>query len=221
MNTHNIYKLAARLFLGSALYVALNPVMALPAQAPAQVPMSVGASGTIPNIMLMVDNSGSMEGTLSVSKIAVTPSHMPAGTTYSCANPIVGGSSAADAANIYMTISSLPNGTLNLPKICTSSSSCDTSNQFSFSQRCFNNNQYYNVTFVTPPSTVGATLAGGPFLGLNLNWYFDNPKTIPGDPINGIRGFQPASAKTLATVASTRTYNRTQMAKDAATNVVN
>jgi type IV pilus assembly protein PilY1 len=221
MNTHTIYKLAAKLFLGSALYVALNPVMALPAQAPAQVPMSVGASGTIPNIMLMVDNSGSMANTLTVPKVGITPSQMPAGTTYSCANPIVGGSSTATAATIYMTISSLPNGTLNLPKICTSNSSCDTSNQFSFSQKCFNNNQYYNVTFVTPPSTIGATLPGGPFLGRNLNWYFDNPKTIVGDPINGIHGFQAASAKTLETVASTNTYTRTKMAKDAATNVVN
>ena len=197
MSTRIIYKTAARLFLGSALSVALNSALAAAvAQVPAQTPLPVGVSGAVPNIMIMVDDSGSMSTPVPAAASSNTPSNMPTGFTYNCQTAIPGGgTSTSTAPTIYMQV--LSSGS---PQVCTSSTSCSSGSRTTFSSsKCFNNTLYYNVSYYN-----GATLAGGPFLGLNLNWYFSR------------NSFTSGSLATSATIPT-----RIQMAQAAATTLIN
>lgn len=64
MNTRTIHKIALSLVLGGTLSV--DSAIAAPAAGIkdkiSQTPLSVGTAGSVPNIMLMIDNSGSMSG---------------------------------------------------------------------------------------------------------------------------------------------------------------
>jgi type IV pilus assembly protein PilY1 len=158
---------------------------------PAQKPLYVGISAAKPNIMLMIDSSGSMDTNVTTSSIISSPSAAPSSFSYNCNKPISGGVTPP----IPMIVTST--GT---PRFCKSTTSCSSSNQTTFSRsKCFNNSKSYNVAYFN-----GSTLLGGPYTGLQLNWYFSQGSFTAG-----------------SLVASTTTnIKRTVIAKQAATDLV-
>ena len=158
---------------------------------PAQKPLYVGISAVTPNILLMIDSSGSMDSTVTTTSEIVSPNAMPLNYSFTCSTPISTSSTA-----IPMVINST-----GAPRFCKSSSSCSSSNQTALSsKKCFSNTKTYNVAYYN-----GATLTGGPFTGLKLNWYFSNGS------------FQAGSL----TATSTTTISRNDIAKQAAKDLVN
>lgn len=158
---------------------------------PAQIPLYVGISAAKPNIMLMLDSSGSMKDDVTTTSTISSPGEVPSKFSYNCNKAISGG----ETPPVPMIVNST--GT---PRFCKSSTSCSNSNQTSFSQnKCFNNSKYYNVAYFNGP-----TLAGGPYTGLQLNWYFSKGILKSG-----------SLAAELAT-----TSKRTDIAKQAAKDLV-
>jgi len=149
MNIHNSHKLTVTFLLGIFLSVALMPAQAI---TPAQNPLSIGVSAVTPNIMLMVDNSGSMGGGPNYSDVGnsvpdtvMTPADKPntytangsgSRNTFSCSssNRIDGG--ATPPATPVTTINMKTSGSTvqfcststcaNLPANCSTSSRCGT-----------------------------------------------------------------------------------------------
>ncbi len=215
MNTHTIHKIALSLILGGTLSVTLNSAIAAPPGLTldiAQMPLSTGTAGVPPNIMLMIDNSGSMDETFTIPGVAITPGGMPSGTTNSCSNTVSGGTQS-NPATVNMKVTGTSTGT---PKFCVATtgrrgSPCGSTTTFSSpsssSTKCFDNGTtanpiYYNVVnFDT-----GGSLPGGPFTGAQLNWYFKNGTFAPGSVI--------------ATAGGTP-ITRLKMAKEAGINLVN
>lgn len=167
--------------------------------APAQIPLYVGVSSAKPNIMLMIDSSGSMTDTIVTSTTIISPTDMPSNYSYSCpsANLISGGVTppATPTTTINMKINST-----GAVKICTNTS-CSKTASFGTKSggRCFNNSQNYTVAY-----SGGSTLAGGPYTGLKLNWYFKTGSFTSGS---------------LNSTSSTST-SRTAVAKQAASDLV-
>ena len=158
---------------------------------PAQKPLYVGISAAKPNIMLMLDSSGSMDTNVTTTSAISSPSAAPSNFSYNCNKPITGGVTPS----IPMIITST--GT---PRFCKSSTSCSSSNQTTFSKsKCFSNSKNYNVAYFD-----SSTLSGGPYTGLQLNWYFS-------------RGSFTAGSLAAST---TTTIKRTVIAKQAATDLV-
>lgn len=153
---------------GVFLSVVLNTVLALPAQ----TPLNIGLSTAKPNIMLMVDDSGSMSTNVTTTSSLGAPNTMPAGTTYTCSTAIsyptsAGATTAAGASVItYMKVNSSGS-----PLFCTNSS-CSTTSSFSTS-KCFKTSLYYKVSYYG-----GASL--GTYTGLQLDWYFKTGKFTAG-----------------------------------------
>lgn len=150
------------------LFDVLLSAVPVPAQALdiSDVPLNVGISAAKPNILLLIDSSGSMTSGVTTSTGITSPSSMPAGFTYNCKAAATGGVTppAIPASPLFMIVNST--GT---PRFCKSSTLCSSSNQTSFGRnsKCFDNKKNYNVAYFQ-----GATLAGGPYTGLQLNWYF-------------------------------------------------
>lgn len=192
MNANNIYKTIILFWFGILLSTALTPTLVSAAITPAQKPLYIGVSRALPNIMLMVDNSGSM-GT-NVTTAAHTPNDMPAYYSYTCNSTVFGGGvSVADATTtVNMVVD--PSG---MPRFC-SNSLCSTSTAFSL-LKCFDNSKYYKVKYYR-----GTSLASDVYLGLNLNWYFKSGIFKKGSLLWG---------------ATTKT--RMAIAKEAATSLVN
>ena len=166
---------------------------------PAQIPLNIGVSAAKPNIMLMLDSSGSMDENVILPNPSVTPTNTPGSFTYSCTNKSSGGATppSTPSSPVRMIVNS--SGT---PRFCKDASTCNSSNQTNFGSgkysRCFDNSKNYNVAYYN-----GATLAGGPYTGLQLNWYFSKNSFGQGS---------------LVTVASTA--KRIDIAKEAATELV-
>jgi len=218
MNTRTMHNIAISLILGGTLSVVSNSVLAAVSQNPvdiSQTPLSVGASGVAPNIMLMVDNSGSMDSSFTTPATA-TLSNMPSSFTYNCPSPITTGSTSSTGTGsnappvVYMTVSS------SSAKFCTATAA--TTGRFgntaaticggtavsfgnSSSAKCFNPSQYYKVTYSSSSSSVGASL--GTYLGANLNWYFSSNSFSSG-----------------SLTAGSTSWTRLSMAKAAANNLV-
>ncbi|MDP2904122.1 MAG: PilC/PilY family type IV pilus protein [Methylovulum sp.] len=188
MNANNIYKTITLLLFGLLASLVLTPAMALTV---AQKPLYIGVSKALPNIMLMVDNSGSMSRT--VTTVAHTPNDMPADYSYTCNSTVFGG--AATALDATTTVNMVVDSS-GVPRFCTNSI-CSTSTAFS-SSKCFDN-KFYKVKYYH-----GTSLASDVYPGLNLNWYFKSGTFKKGSLLWG---------------ATTRT--RMEIAKEAATNLVN
>lgn len=206
MNTHHLHKITTVLILGGVLSVAQTPSMAAP---PAQVPLTLSASGILPNIMLMIDNSGSMvQNNVPAPNAALTPANLPADFTYDCPDgtAVSGGSTSASPAPVAIPMkitTVLKNGSADSGPgslVFCDDSSCSTTTRFGKTSKCFANDKYYNVTYYN-----GTALSGGPFKGLNLNWYFSTGGFVAGT--------------TLA--RSNTQWTRMTIAKAAAINLVN
>ncbi|MEI6069001.1 MAG: PilC/PilY family type IV pilus protein [Methylococcaceae bacterium] len=162
---------------------------------PAQKPLYVGISAAKPNIMLMIDSSGSMTTEVTTTSTISSPSAAPSTFSYTCSKAISGGVTppGTPATPIYMTVTAM-----GVVKVCTNTS-CSKSTNFSRNS-CFSNNKNYNVAYYSPASL----LSGGPYTGLQLNWYFSQGSF---------------NAGSLAATATT-IIKRTVIAKQAATDLM-
>ena len=178
---------------GLFIYGGFNSALAI---TPAQVPLYVGISAAKPNIMLMIDSSGSMGEPVTVTNTVTSPAGAPSTFNYTCKTPISGGVTPP----VPMIVT--PDG---VPRFCASSTSCSSINsQTPFSnKKCFKNSKNYDVAYYNGP-----TLAGGPYTGKQLNWYFTSPNAV----------FTPGSLSTSISVTSTTT--RTALAKQAAKDLI-
>ncbi len=194
MNINKIHRATSALFLGVILSAVLEPAGAI---TPSDIPLNVGVSAAKPNIMLMLDSSGSMNDKVTTVVGTILPSNMPSTFTYNCKGAISGGVKppATPPAPIPMVVNST-----GAPKFCKDSSSCSSKNQTSFgNKKCFDNSKNYNVAYFG-----GSTLTGGPYTGLQLNWYFSTGNFSQGS----------------LTAAQTITNTRISIAKQAATDLV-
>jgi hypothetical protein len=171
MNTRTIHKIALSFILGGTLSVTSNLVMAVPPVpgiSISQIPLSTGASGVTPNIMLMIDDSGSMSTTFTSTTPAISINDaLPSGYTYNCTAPRTGGATTAALVTVN-TIMRITNATTK--RFCSSNTSCGNSSPTFSPSNCFANNQYYKISNYTNSGTTGTLF--GTFLGLNLNRYF-------------------------------------------------
>jgi type IV pilus assembly protein PilY1 len=196
MDINKICKATMTLLFGVVLSVALEPAAAI---TPAQIPLYIGITAAKPNIMLMVDSSGSMDTNVTTASSTVSPNDMPSGYSYSCpsANVLAGGVTppATPSTTINMKVNS--SGTV---QVCTKD---DCSKKATFGGKkkgkCFDNTKNYTVAYYN-----GSSLAGGPYTGLQLNWYFSTGSFTSGS---------------LA-AAQTTTSTRIAIAKQAATDLV-
>ena len=191
MNANNTYKTITLLWFGILASAVLTPALALTIT-PAQKPLYIGVSRALPNIMLMVDNSGSMS--TNVTTAAHTPNDMPAYYSYTCNSTVFGGAASAVDATTTVNMIVDPSGA---PRFCTNSI-CSTSSAFSL-LKCFDNTKYYKVKYYRGDSSLNTV-----YLGLNLNWYFKSGIFTRGSLLWG---------------ATTKT--RMVIAKEAATTLVN
>lgn len=159
---------------------------------PAQKPLYIGISRALPNIMLMIDNSGSMS--TMVPSTNVTPANMPQFTSYACNATIYGGADTALAATttINMIVDTAGN-----PRFCTNTL-CTTSTKHS-NLKCFENTKYYQVKYFRGDNSLSSV-----YQGLNLNWYFSTQRFKKG-----------------SLTVDTTSLSRIAIAKAAATNLVN
>ncbi len=193
MNANNIYKTITLLVILTG--AALTPALALTIT-PAQKPLYIGSSKASPNIMLMIDNSGSMS--TNVTTVAHTPEHMPASYSYTCSSAVFGGASAKLDATTTINMVVDSSGT---PRFCTNSL-CSTSSAFSL-LKCFDNSKYYKVKYFH--GGAGDNLSPDDvYLGQKLNWYFKSGSFTKGSLLWGVTNRQ-----------------RIAIAKDAATTLVN
>ncbi|MDP3838343.1 MAG: hypothetical protein Q8Q54_05420, partial [Methylococcales bacterium] len=204
MNTRTIHKIALSLVLSGTLSV--DSVIAAPTPGIdlkiSQTPLSVGTAGSVPNIMLMLDNSGSMTGELAALGAVPTPSNMPSTFTaanFTCSIPVTVPTSGTDNGIVRMRIRS------QAAEFCTGSytnSNCGTVRSFdgrnNNSYRCFNNTTNYTISYLGSNTAAFTNVSG-----LNLNWYFS-------------RGFFPNANLTATALRTTRM----EMAKNAAKNLV-
>ncbi|MDP3009196.1 MAG: PilC/PilY family type IV pilus protein [Methylococcales bacterium] len=207
MNTRTIHKIALSLVLGGTLSV--DSVIAAPTPGIdlkiSQTPLSVGTAGSVPNIMLMLDNSGSMTGELAASGTVPTPSNMPSTFTaanFSCSRPIAVPTSGTDRGIVRMEVSSgtvrfLTAGIDSRGRATVITTDFDGRNNIDYN--CFNNTTNYTIRYLGSNTAAFTNVRG-----LNLNWYFS-------------RGFFP-NANLTATAFKT---TRMEMAKNAAITLVN
>ncbi len=175
---------------GLFIYGGFNSAQAI---TPAQVPLYVGISAAKPNIMLMLDSSGSMGDPVTTTSTASSPAGAPSPSSsdYTCNKPISGG--VTPPVPMIVTSSGVP-------RFCASSTSCSSTSQTSFSKnKCFDKSKSYDVAYYN-----GSTLAGGPYTGQQLNWYFSKGVFTPGS----------LSTSISATTTTTRTALAKQAAKD-------
>ncbi len=198
MNINKFHRATSALFLALILSAMLEPAKAV---TPADKPLNVGVSAAKPNIMLMIDSSGSMDENVTTITGTISPSDKPSSfTTYSCSNKVSGGSTPPATPSTPLRL--LVNST-GAVKFCKDSTTCSNKNQTGFGggskSKCFDNNKNYNVAYFN-----GSTLAGGPYTGLQLNWYFSTGSFSSGS----------------LTAATTTSSKRIDIAKEAATDLV-
>lgn len=181
---------------GLLVFAGINPAQAV---TPAQIPLYVGISAAKPNIMLMIDSSGSMSENVTTTTVTINPNEMPSNFSYSCPSANVIASGVTPPATPSTTVNMKVNSTGTV-QVCTNSS-CSRPSTFSSKRKgkCFNNTQNYTVAYYG-----GSTLAGGPYTGKQLNWYFSKGSFTSGS----------------LTSTQTITNTRTDIAKQAATDLV-
>ena len=140
-----------------------------------------------------------MGDNVTTTSTIASPAAAPSGYSYTCptANVISGGAvpPGTPATPTYMKVNST--GTV---QVCTTSSCSKTATFGSKNKgKCFKNTQNYTVAYFN-----GATMSGGPYTGLQLNWYFSNGSFTQGS----------------LSASLTTTSTRTAIAKQAATDLV-
>ncbi len=227
MNTHAIYKMAVRLFLGGALSVTtLSTAMAV---TPSTSPLTAGSNAVLPNIMLMLDNSGSMgetsQGTTTFTATTITttvpttvsvssPSLITNANSFNCtsskkvtvfASGNGTGNSASSPYIVNMRMSSTPSSG---PKICTGGTGLDTkacnNSDYTVDKICFENTKFYRIKQFASSSTTNRYStdfeSGAVYSGQKLNWYFNiNPVTLTTTPAPGSIQLQTFSSESNLT----------------------
>lgn len=196
MDINKIRKTTMALLFG---VVVFSVVLEAAAITPAQIPLYIGITAAKPNIMLMVDSSGSMTEDVTTASTTTAPNDAPASYSYSCpsANELSGGVSPPGTPSTTINMKVNSSGTV---QVCTNSS-CSKKATFGGKKKgkCFNNTQNYTVAYYN-----GSSLAGGPYTGLQLNWYFSTGNFTSGSLI----------------ATQTTTSNRISIARQAATDLV-
>lgn len=199
MDINKIRRPTIALFFAVILSVVLEPVEAI---TPAQTPLYLGVVAAKPNIMLMVDNSMSMDedSTILGGTTPLTPDAITGGATscsstryYKAPSGVDGAATAADATTVIaMQVFS------GSAKFCPLTGSCTSGNSTSFgnsgSKKCFNTSKYYNISGV------------GTYKGDQLNRFFNK--------------YNGSFTGSLNSITSTP-LSRLQVVKDAATSFVN
>ena len=257
MNAHTLYKIAISLILGGTLSVISNSVVA--ALNIAQTPLSISAGGVPPNIMLMLDNSGSMGDTFNVTTTAATTkTTYSASTTYQnttnvITNPPNGFSYPCTGTSAIAGTSATIRMISGVPYICSSSTSCGSSSRTAYSiNKCFTPATTYAITDCKSSNTCSSRVNFGSFTGAQLNWYLNqNPNpfsstattlslpsttttTTSSTGVTTTTTITPATTTILTSTpitvitptnttipAGTRQWSRMEMAKVAATGLVN
>ena len=190
MNINKIRKAATVVFLGVVLSTVLQPVRAA---TPSQIPLYIGISAAKPNIMLMVDNSLSMNDLVSTSTTPLAPNVVTGTNTCSSSRYYSAGASTAAAATSVITMQVFSGNA----KFCPSSGSCTSSNSTHFgnasSKKCFSTSKYYNISGL------------GTYTGSQLNKFFNTYNGSFNGALNSIN----------------TTVKRIDVAKEAATTFVN
>ncbi|WP_084254096.1 pilus assembly protein [Methylobacter marinus] len=192
MGINNNRGMAIVLFFGVILGTMPEPAES--AITPAQTPLYIGVSAAKPNIMLMVDNSGSMSASVTVGGTTpLAPDAVTGSSSCSGSRRHSGGASTAAGATTAITMQVFSGSA----KFCPDSGSCTGSNSTSFGnsngKKCFNTSKYYNISGL------------GVYKGDQLNRFFN---TYNGS-FNG----------SLGSITSSTT--RLQIVKDAATSFIN
>jgi type IV pilus assembly protein PilY1 len=178
------------------IFAGIFPVNAI---TPAQTPIYVGITAAKPNIMLMIDSSGSMSELVISTHTNISPGDAPSNFTYNCpiSNRLSGGVTppGMPQTSIYLKVNN--SGTV---QVCTTTS-CSKTVTFSAKQKgkCFNNALNYQVAYYNQ-----SPLSGGPYTGLTLNWYLSSGS------------FTPGSLTSTITTSSTRSA----IAKEAASDLI-
>ncbi|TRW92789.1 pilus assembly protein [Candidatus Methylobacter oryzae] len=192
MDINKIRKTTIVLFFGVILSTVLEPAEAI---TPAQTPLYLGVAAAKPNIMLMVDNSMSMDQTVIVGDTPLAPNAVTGSASTSCSSTYYysSGSSTSAGATSVITMQVFSGSA----KFCPSTGSCTSSNSTRFGnssgKKCFNSSKYYNVSGL------------GVYTGSQLNKFFNT--------------YNGAFNGSLGSVISSIT--RLQIVKDAATSFVN
>jgi type IV pilus assembly protein PilY1 len=178
------------------IFAGIFPVNAI---TPAQTPLYVGITAAKPNIMLMIDSSGSMSDLVKSTHTNISPGDVPSNFTYNCpsSNRLSGGVTppGMPQTTIYLKVNS--SGTV---QVCTATS-CSKTVTFSAKKKgkCFNSALNYQVAYYNQ-----SPLSGGPYNGLTLNWYLSSGS------------FSPGSLTSTITTSSTRSA----IAKEAASDLI-
>jgi type IV pilus assembly protein PilY1 len=169
-------------FMFFLLLLVCNAISFAYAAAPAQAPLYIGVTAAKPNIMLMIDSSGSMSNTVTTTHEVTNPGSVPSNFTYNCptSNRLSGGVTppGSPTNTIFLTVSST--GTV---QVCTTNT-CSKTATFGTRKKgkCFNNTQKYQVAYYNQ-----GPLSGGPYIGLTLNWYFSTGSFAPGSLTTAIK----------------------------------
>ncbi len=192
MDINKIGKATIILFLGIILSAVLEPVEAI---TPAQTPLYLGVTAAKPNIMLMVDNSMSMDQSVTVGDTPVAPNAVTGSASTSCSSSYYysSGSSTSAGATSVITMQVFSGSA----KFCPSTGSCTSSNSTRFGnstgKKCFSGSKYYNISGL------------GTYTGSQLNKFFNT--------------YNGAFNGSLGSITSSTT--RLQIVKDAATSFAN
>lgn len=188
MNINSIRKAG---ILAVVLSAVLQPAEAV---TPSQIPLYIGISAAKPNIMLMLDNSMSMDQSVSTGGTTpLAPNVVTGSDTCSSSRYYSAGAATAAAATSVIAMQVFSGSA----KFCPSSGSCTSGNSTNFgnasSKKCFSTSKYYNISGL------------GTYTGSQLNTFFN----IYNSSFNG------------ALNSVTTTTTRLQVVKDAATAFVN
>jgi type IV pilus assembly protein PilY1 len=195
MNSYTIRRASLGLFFGVILSAVLMPAEAVTV---AQIPLNVGISAAKPNIMLMIDSSGSMDDDIvTTTTTSIVPSGMPSGS-----KPLKCSSSVSPGVDIPMVVNSSGTARFCLDPTCTPNKQQNFGSGKSGNTKCFkaDNTQYTVVNYETKTKL-------GPYSGAQLNWYFKNAN------------FAAGSLTDLPS-ATTSTTKRITIAKQAATDLI-
>ena len=191
MDINKIRSATIALFFGVILSAVLEPVEAV---TPAQIPLYIGITAAKPNIMLMLDNSGSMSESVTLP-ISPLPPDAVTGSSSTCSsrNYYAKGASSAGAATTVIKMQVFSGSA----KFCPVTGSCTSSNSTTFgnssSKKCFSGSKYYNVSGL------------GTYTGNQLNKFFNKYNGSFNGGLSSITG----------------STTRLEIVKDAATNFVN
>lgn len=175
-------------FLISVLFKTVGAV-------PAQIPLDIGVSLVRPNIMVLLDNSGSMDSSSGLSEtteVATTSPDIITGSNLTCNKGVISGGATSKSNASTVVYTKITSGTAN---ICTTST-CASTNPFgnSTGSKCFDTTKYYNVYGL------------GVFKGNGLNIFFSK--------------YNNSFTSSLNSYTVTKTLKRLDVVKTAAINFI-